>query len=479
MSVPKCRDSLYLTAVRQVAVRKRTEANPVPTKIPIISVILLIIAFPIISSSQEQDIRKLGITLPPSLNFATSPNPVGSGARAIGMGGAFISIADDATAASWNPGGLIQLEKPEVSVVGAYDFVKQSQDMKDENADISNQTLQRYTLNYLSFAYPFELFGKNFVASLNSQKLYDLHGRAEVVSLFKTIDGIQEIHSNQSGELRTLTPAIAVQIIPSLSLGASFNFWDKNFSNWKQNVNISASGFVVSGNKVLPFKAHGSIKEYYDLNGFNSHIGFLWEINQTFTLGGVLKTPFLARVKHHHRSVIETNITGKKEPIKSGRDFKETLRMRFPISYGFGLATRFSDNFSLAVDLYRTEWEYFRLSRRKRKGQILVEGGAPSGKGKDVLSGDADATTQARIGAEYLIIMEKFTVPVRSGIFYDPEPAKGNPDDFYGVSFGTGIVWKRIIFDIAYTYRFGEASGEASTPDIKQHLLLTSMIFHF
>ena len=37
----------------------------------------------------------------------SSPNPIGSGARAQGMGGAFIAIADDATAASWNPGGLI------------------------------------------------------------------------------------------------------------------------------------------------------------------------------------------------------------------------------------------------------------------------------------------------------------------------------------------------------------------------------------
>ena len=55
-----------------------------------------------------------------TVEISSSPNPVGSGARALGMGGAFIGVADDATAASWNPGGLIQLETPEVSVVGAY-----------------------------------------------------------------------------------------------------------------------------------------------------------------------------------------------------------------------------------------------------------------------------------------------------------------------------------------------------------------------
>jgi len=59
-------------------------------------------------------------TLFQQVGVASSPNPVGSGARAVGMGGAFIGVADDATAASWNPAGLIQLEKPEVSIVGEY-----------------------------------------------------------------------------------------------------------------------------------------------------------------------------------------------------------------------------------------------------------------------------------------------------------------------------------------------------------------------
>ena len=51
------------------------------------------------------------------LEINSAPSPVGSGARALGMGGAFIAIADDATAASWNPGGLTQLERPELSLV--------------------------------------------------------------------------------------------------------------------------------------------------------------------------------------------------------------------------------------------------------------------------------------------------------------------------------------------------------------------------
>ena len=51
------------------------------------------------------------------LEIPSSFNPVGSGARAVSIGGAFIAAADDATAASWNPGGLIQLRTSECSLV--------------------------------------------------------------------------------------------------------------------------------------------------------------------------------------------------------------------------------------------------------------------------------------------------------------------------------------------------------------------------
>lgn len=40
---------------------------------------------------------------------------LGGGARALGMGGAFVAIADDATAGYWNPAGLALLKKKEVT----------------------------------------------------------------------------------------------------------------------------------------------------------------------------------------------------------------------------------------------------------------------------------------------------------------------------------------------------------------------------
>ena len=74
------------------------------------------------------------------VGLASAPLPVGSGARAQGMGGAFIAVADDATAASWNPAGLVQVERPEVSLVGAYVDRKE-----DYSSDTTRKSATRET----------------------------------------------------------------------------------------------------------------------------------------------------------------------------------------------------------------------------------------------------------------------------------------------------------------------------------------------
>ena len=47
---------------------------------------------------------------------------MGVGARALGMGGAFVALANDASAAYWNPAGLVQAEGRHVSIMHAERF---------------------------------------------------------------------------------------------------------------------------------------------------------------------------------------------------------------------------------------------------------------------------------------------------------------------------------------------------------------------
>jgi len=172
------------------------------------------------------------------IEIPSSPNPVGSGARALGMGGAFIAIADDATAASWNPGGLIQLEKPEISIVGAYFHRIEDNDFGTNPEASGRQTVDDADLNYLSFTYPFSLFNRNMVVSLNYQNLYDflrqwnfsLDQRSTDLSLS------QEVDYEQEGNLWALGLAYCIQLTPGLSFGGTLNIWEDLLynNNWEE-----------------------------------------------------------------------------------------------------------------------------------------------------------------------------------------------------------------------------------------------------
>jgi long-subunit fatty acid transport protein len=421
-----------------------------------------------------------GIFLPPSLNFATSPSPVGSGARAVGKGTAFIGVADDATAASHNPAGLVQLERPEVSIAGAYFIRFEGQNVSRPETMIEDQTLDSFSLNYLSVAYPFQFFRRNVVVSLNVQRLFDLQGATDVTSRFATIDGIQRVSSRQHGGLFTISPAVAVQITPTFSLGMAFNIWPDLFDNgWEQEVSVQGKGRVVSGNRIVPFVSNGRIEEDFAFEGLNVTAGFLWAINAVFTLGGVFRSPFTARVTREHASSLTVTLQDGSPPVTSELTFRETLDMDMPLSYGLGLAARLSDRLTIALDVARIHWSDFRLEASTRDDVLLVENGAPAGKGRAVLNGEADDTTSVRLGAEYLWIKPAVVIPFRAGFFYDPEPGDGGTDDMFGFSLGTGIAVKRLLLDIAYTFRAGTVQSAATDTAIQQHQILMSLIYHF
>src|SRR5688572_23077717 len=73
------------------------------------SAIILMALLALPAAGQNVDIEALSGL---QFNFG---NP---GARSLGMGGAFLGLADDASAAEANPAGLTILRKPEVSVEG-------------------------------------------------------------------------------------------------------------------------------------------------------------------------------------------------------------------------------------------------------------------------------------------------------------------------------------------------------------------------
>lgn len=419
--------------------------------------------------------------IPQKVTIASSPNPVGSGARAMGMGGAFIAVADDATAASWNPAGLTQLRKPEFSF--ALSYFRRREDYSSERhpeAEGMQRTLSK-DLNYFSIAYPFKLLNRNMIVSLNYQRLFEFYRniKTDFVSYSNNpaVRFEQKMDFRQQGKLSTISPAYAIQVTPYFSLGFTFNIWTDNlfWSNGWESDTIITGAIARPGRAATTFRSKDRDR-YYGFSGFNMHIGFLWDINRYITIGGVVKTPFTGELQHE-RSVT-TRIKSPNGGYTTTMRIDEDVDLEMPLSYGLGLAVRFTDTFTVSLDVFRTEWSHFILEDGQGRRMSALTG-------KPSQEAHIRPTHQVRLGAEYLIILQKTIIPLRFGLFYDPEPSEKHPEDFWGFSVGTGISIGNIVLDFAYQFRFGdEVEGEvldipSTHADVTQHLLMASVIYHF
>lgn len=423
-----------------------------------------------------------------SAGIASSPNPVGAGARAQGMGGAFIAVADDATAASWNPAGLVQLERPEFSFVGDYSHRKEEYSSRINPEIETTGTTNKTRPNFLSLTFPFSLLNRNMATSINYQRLYDFERRFDYNRNLAGIEiGKEEVDYDQNGYLGAIGLAYALELTSWLSLGATFNIWTDNFgirNGWTETLRSreEITGINIPGFGVIPsdppdisdFKFKD---KYEDFKGTNWNIGLLWNVNRYVSLGAVVKTAFTGDLDHKF-SVTIRDATGN---VTNSDSLTEDAKLHLPLSYGAGIAVRFSDNFTIDLDVYRTEWSEYYIEDEEGNKFSGVDGRPKS-------KSNVNDTTQVRLGAEYLFLMPEnhLVVPVRGGVFYDPEPKQGNPEDFYGISVGSGIAYKKFLFDVAYQFRWANNvdgdrlinTGDTEI-DVRQHSILASVIFHF
>lgn len=239
-----------------------------------------------------------GAFRPPT--FFSAPLPSGSGARALGVAGAFTALADDATAASWNPAGLIQLERPECSMMIRYSAERQKHKSEEEDFRVGDDTFGNFTLNYLSAVVPFRFAGRNWVFSMNYQEAYDFtqefhsdmtsassqklasdsagaYDETVVTSysdasvdltvtqqLHTVVDStlrqvlqqdlVNSLNFEQQGIIDAVTAALAIEVTPKVTFGAAVNFYSDGFlsdEKIKSHIHAEYSGRSTSSGSAL------------------------------------------------------------------------------------------------------------------------------------------------------------------------------------------------------------------------------------
>lgn len=463
------------------------------------------------------------------LEISGSPTPVGSGARAAGMADAFVAIADDATAASWNPAGLVQLERPELSIVGSYTG------LLEEFAAIAHPEVDslhragKLDLNYLSIVYPLPspVLGRNVCLSLNYQQKYDFsrrfrlrYNQAVHASTGGVFESQLDMAFEQEGGLSTITPACAFEITPQLSLGMSLNLWRSSFlsdNGWQQ---MTHSDMMVQSEGEVGRTLVDRIENYGDFEGENLTVGALWNITDRWSLGARYDTPFTAHAAF-------SSLSRKLEQQLVVSYVEEKRSLRFPPTVAIGTAYRVNDRLTLSFDVTRTDWNEFFFRDAQGNRYSLVDASTLDDPSQ---SSHFDPTTTIRLGTEYVFIptkrgiskklrgqlvrgedlgevMERPTLKylwtLRGGVFYDEEPASGKsnnnvaivsasrgsgrPDRFYGLALGCGLLaHQRVNIDVAYQFRFGQGVNRdfirglsGFSEDVLQHRFLISTVIYF
>ncbi|MEE4359200.1 MAG: outer membrane protein transport protein [Desulfococcaceae bacterium] len=420
------------------------------------------------------------------MEIPSSFHPVGSGARAMGMGGAFMAIADDATAASWNPGGLVQVSRAEFSLVLSGLDRKEDNDFTLRPEASGEEYVREENINFLSASRPFYLFRRNMVFSLTYQHLFDFGREWEFVFVQKEspLRTVEQWDFLQEGALTAIGLSYCIQITPRFSAGFTFSLWDDDLTSnhWKQRYRMAGEGSL--GLEPVSYSLDKTVD--YSFTGSNFNIGILWRIRDNIGLAAVFKTPFTADTDYRFSKTVRQSYPDDGGPKNRADDTviseyeKRNDELDMPLSYGIGFVYDFSDIFSLSGDFFRTEWGNFVYREENGKESSAVSG-------LPLSESDVKAAHQIRVGAEYRMIRpeQNCVIPIRGGLFYDPAPAEGNPDDIYGFSLGLGFSKnERYSLDFAYQFRFGNSMGESLvknagfSQDRHEHKIYLSLILY-
>lgn len=373
-------------------------------------------------------------------NFAVQ----GAGARAMGLGGAFIAVADDATAVSFNPAGLAQLLQPEVSFVargvqhnvGYQDFETTRQGRLLAASD-AVMTSTRWDPLFASATAPLRLGGRNLVLQLSIQRAFAQNEDSDrtMTEIPVTGDpatgGHLDQSINQSGQIDLYSLAVAYEVSQRILLGVAYN-------RWRGRWDLDSSSTFTSALAITQV----AYRQTNALDGDNFNLGLIWRW-PTWSLGLVHRTGFHA--DYAFSTSLATNLA-----LGDRQYGPTTTGLHWPSSTGIGFAYRPAGQWLLTSDLTHTLWSTTRYmsSSPRLNGQSFFD--------FDKGSRTPDATT-AHLGVEYLILTEgNAVIPLRAGLSREPQPVvdgvTGEQRVMYRVSVGSGIKRGNTGLDVAYRY---------------------------
>jgi long-subunit fatty acid transport protein len=378
---------------------------------------------------------------------------LGSGARAFGMGGAFLARADDATAASWNPAGLSYLRVPELSLAGNRTLYHNEEVSPDSRQD----RFEGQTVDFTALTWPLRFRGLSGAIQASFQRAVPFGGSLTKVEP-RPPDREDVLSSGEaSGGFDVFAVGTGWRVTRTLRTGITVNRW---FNGYTQSLTASVP------DNIRPTRVFDTD---FGLRGWNTNLGAIWSPLEQVNLGAVFKTPFTGQVS---LGQVRTDIAGDGNQITTSYR-SNAVRLKFPAAFGFGTSLRPRSALTLSADFTRTFWSRSVISK-----YFTLSFNPPSPSFSDPpypslsIEKPQSNTDQIRLGVEYVFIRNRIKVPLRAGYFNDEQivlAADGSAPRFNGFTAGVGIIIGPILFDVAYLYesgRFAETLTGEATADV-------------
>jgi|GEM_PF-298812 len=367
---------------------------------------------------------------------------VGAGARAAGMGGAFTALADDASAASFNPAGLALLVRPEASVVldgrrrrDRYSAFTDFEDGVMDTYGASSSSFGTGNVNFASFTYPVTVAHRNLTLQLSFHRQIDFDFRGKR-HFDETIEGAGPIATldqriDQDGDVSTLSLAAAYQVTQRMSLGLTLSRWIGAWTFSTMTRETAAAGDEPSTS--LRYTQDNS------WTGWNGTLGMLLRYRY-LNVGVTARAPFDG--DYQVDSALDTSFATPFEPTSH---FSGTLS--WPSSWTAGLAVKPLETWFLTADYGEFDWDDLQIKGLADEPVNFFDLQPKS-------TTAARHTGQWRFGTELTLLPGDEVIGLRAGYFRVPRPVAtappGESNTVDGYTLGVG--WKHgpVSFDVAY-----------------------------
>ena len=370
--------------------------------------VLLLVALVICSAPAVRANEFAQLIFTPHFSLA---NP---GARSLGLGGAFLALADDATAAFANPAGLVQLAEPEVSIEGRHWSYSTpftiSGNVQGSPTGVGLDTEiglrsgissdDSTGVSFLSFVYP----RGRWSFALYRHLYLKFESTAFTQGLFKDGRLTRDRYLDQVATADALITSYgfssAVRITDSLSLGIGLVLYDAEVTmigsvhRWDDPYDLLGTPTSFGPENLVTTTT--LTQDDKDM-GFTG--GFLWRFSQSWTLGG----------KFREGPEIHSTLAALFGPANSLGfppgfviESEAFPPAKYPDTYGLGVAFRSPGGRWTAA----LEWDRITYSDMVKSMEL-----------EDQTVDDGD---EVHIGCEYVFLGSRPLLALRAGAWLDP-----------------------------------------------------------